>query len=246
MKNEHFNGKVKSKLISDLTSIYDDEKNNKKENEYQLEINCTTPNEDELCKRFYKIFNKTTLDDLNINFPIKVKQTNIILKGDEVGIHMFNLSGITELVSEYYLPQPTKLSLLCPEIFYIDNEVTPYLKLNIYQILEYSKVISNETFDLLFRDWDFSDDEFENEIGYDIEGFTSESSEFIKDISQLIDYVKVEYENDFLNHNRIKYVENLINTSDVFKNILLIPILPVMKDDITGEIGIKHMFSLEL
>ena len=42
------------------------------------------------------------------------------------------------------------------------------------------------------------------------------------------------------------YVENLINSTSEFENILLIPILPVVKNIETGKIGVEYTYKLIL
>jgi hypothetical protein len=239
-----FNGRVTSEIFKDLSSNSDE--NIKKENEYILEIKCKTPNEDKFCKSFYTIFNKTILDDLNINFPIKLRTTTILSKGDEFGIKRFNLSGITDLINEYYPPQTNNLSLLVPEIYYLEESVIPYLKLNVHEIIEYSTIINDDVYNELFDDWDNTNEEWDDSNGFDNELFFSKNSVFIHDILELVDYVKVEYECGILNKKRRDYVKNLINSSSEFENILLIPILPIEKNTETGKIVVKSPYKLIL
>jgi hypothetical protein len=189
------------------------------EKKIELEINCRTPNEDIKCRRIYRNINSVILIEKQINYPINILQSKLIVKGDEVGLIFFNLQSIKELINKYFELDKKYKYIITLEILYQVENVIPYLKINLYEIKEFKNSLSEETFNMFFVD-----DERIDSKQYNI---TNDSFFLISSMKDLMDLVSIEYFDDLFSDEKIEYLKKYNCDIKSFQDILKCPIIDV-------------------
>ena len=189
------------------------------EKKIELEINCRTPNEDIKCRRIYRNINSVILIEKQINYPINILQSKLIVKGDEVGLIFFNLQSIKELINKYFELDKKYKYIITLEILYQVENVIPYLKINLYEIKEFKNLLSEETFNMFFVD----------DEGIDSKQYTIANDSFflISSIKDLMDLVSIEYFDDLFSDEKIEYLKKYNCDIKSFQDILKCPIIDV-------------------
>jgi hypothetical protein len=197
------------------------------ENKIELEINCKTPNEDSKCRRIYRNLNSVILMEKNINYPIKIQNSKLIIKGDEVGLNFFNLNSIKELIYKYFDLDKKYNFILTIEILYQFENVIPYLQINLYKIKEFKNLLSEETFNKVFSE----DEEINSNQCNEIDN----SFFLITSINELIDVLSVEYFEDIFSDGKIDYLKKYNCDIKSFQDLLKCPIIDVEFNEETDD-----------
>ena len=197
----------------------------------EVEVSCRTTNEDEVCSKLFRKMNYVFLCEKNIQFPITTKRTEIIIKGDKYGLKYFNFQSIKELVSEKYDFDSNFKYLLTIEIQYYNDNVIPFLVINIDKITEYPNLISERTFDKIFCE---KDEEYDLDI-YDFE----KKIFFIHNENELLDLIQVNYyDEDLFSNDKLDYlIHNSVNLN-TFQDFFKYPIIDLRFDSITGDLEV--------
>ena len=197
----------------------------------EVEVSCRTTNEDEVCSKLYRKMNYMFLCEKNIQFPITTNRTEIIIKGDEYGLKYFNFQSILELIKDKYDFESKFKYILTIEIQYINDDVIPFLIINIDKITEYPKLISEETFDKIFCD---EEEESESDI-YDFDN----KFFFIHNENELLDLIQINYfEEDLFSNDKVDFLISNNVKLNSFQDFFKYPIIDLRYDSNTGELGV--------
>ena len=123
----------------------------------EIDINCRTTNEDALCQEAYRKLNLMILQEKKIKYPITIKKNELIIKGDEYGIGLFNLNSVKTLIESHFEFDSKIKYILTIQVDYFNDEVVPYLSIKCYRLQEFPNLLSDETFDKVFSNEDTND-----------------------------------------------------------------------------------------
>ena len=217
---------MKKKTYKDKIDFSEIEINNKKF--IEIEIKCRTTNDDALCQEAFRKINLMILDEQQIKYPITIKKNELIIKGDEYGIGLFNLKSIKTLIKSHFEFDGKIKYILTIQVDYFNDEVVPYLSIKCYRIEEFPNLLSDETFDKVF-----SNDDTNNKISSDYGNRPS----FIFSNNNLLDKIEVEYYEDMFTEEKIEYLNcNNVDLSS-FQDLLICPIIEWELNEKRTDIG---------
>lgn len=183
----------------------------------EIDLKCRTTNDDALCQEAYRKLNLMILDEKQITYPITIKKTELIIKGDEYGIGLFNLNSIKTLIKSHFEFDGKIKYILTIQVEYFNDEVVPYLSIKCYGIQEFPNLFSDETFDKVFS----NDDKNDNKISSDYANRPS----FIFTHNNLLDKIDVEYYEDMFTEEKIAYLNHNNVDLSSFQDLLKCPII---------------------
>jgi hypothetical protein len=183
----------------------------------EIDLKCRTTNDDYNCIEAYRKINLMILHEKKISYPITIKKSELIIKGDEYGIGLFNLNSIKTLIETHFEFEDKIKYILTIKVDYFNDEVSPYLSIKNYRIQEFPNLLSDETFDKVF-----SNDDTNNTIqGSDY----LDRPNFIFSHHNLLKKIEVEYYEDMFTAEKIDYLNKHNIDLRLFQDLLKCPII---------------------